>query len=258
MKKLVIFLFFLSNTGYLISQPLANGWYSDRSDMFVQITDRNMFIEYVLSPERNMEGGYTISERFSVPFMQFCGEEYLCLYSNQLLYFERTGSEYFFGGNFAKGGTDNLGSSITVTASSFLIEGSRKYVPENVSIAQSGNPWVEGASGNGIGEWLAFEDEGELSGIIISIGYVSIRRPELYEWNARPKRIRIIGGNDIFSIEVTLMDTPNYQAIRFPLPVRKYKLIIEDVYPGTKWDDLCVNNVLRIPKAAAKMFDYIN
>jgi hypothetical protein len=131
-----------------------------------------------------------------------------------------------------------------INASSFLTEGNIAYVPENMN-GSSGLPWAEGVGGNGIHEKIRIK-KNMLTGLYISIGFVSFNRPELYKENARPRKIKITVG-DTFSFLFDLKDTPNYQTIRLPKPLSKddtLTLEIIDVYPGDKYADTCINAIL--------------
>lgn len=79
----------------------------------------------------------------------------------------------------------------------------------------------------------------------ISIGFVSYERPYLYEENSRPRKLNIsVAGK--FSFTADLVDTPNFQTINLPQTFgRNDELVIEilEVYPGTKYEDTCINNI---------------
>jgi hypothetical protein len=133
-----------------------------------------------------------------------------------------------------------------VRSSSYLVEDGISYLPDNL-----GNnykmPWAEGVEGLGINEKLYFEngfiDKGSMH---ISIGYVSYDKPYLYNQNSRPKTIKLSVENK-FSIIVDLEDTPHYQEIIFPSSIYHDDILvleILDVYPGTKYEDTCINTIL--------------
>jgi hypothetical protein len=134
-----------------------------------------------------------------------------------------------------------------ISASSYLQENNFSYLPNNLSIDyKTDNPWVEGVDGLGINEKIYFEKRYVSNGSMhISIGYVSYNKPYLYNQNSRPKRIKLSVENK-FSIIADLKDTPHYQEIKFPSDITMDDILILeilDVYPGTKYEDTCINTI---------------
>ena len=77
----------------------------------------------------------------------------------------------------------------------------------------------------------------------ISCGFVSFSKPYLYKENARPKKIRLTSNSGESKI-IELADTPHFQ----PLPkdmfyLNEVTIEILEVYPGTKYQDLCINAI---------------
>jgi hypothetical protein len=109
-------------------------------------------------------------------------------------------------------------------------------------------PWAEGAEGPGIGQWiqLDFPGELELNRLIIHNGYGY--SDEIYRANNRVKRATLLFSNGE-SVTIDLADTPEPQEIvlaRAPGPnIETFfvRLIIEEVYPGTRYDDTCLGEV---------------
>lgn len=61
----------------------------------------------------------------------------------------------------------------------------------------------------------------------------------------RPKKLELFV-KDKFCFEVELEDTPNYQTIDLPqrlLSEDTLVIKILDVYPGTKYEDTCINSI---------------
>ena len=84
-------------------------------------------------------------------------------------------------------------------------------------------------------------------GFYISSGFISFSKPHLYRENARPKKIRLSSNHGETRI-IDLADTPHFQ----PLPIDEMlddnntaKITIEilEVYPGTKYKDVCINAI---------------
>ncbi len=136
-------------------------------------------------------------------------------------------------------------SQLSYTATSHLTENGVEYSPENLKDIRTGRPWVEGVPGDGVGEriYLTYDrypNEG-FSHLLLSNGFVSYRNPSLYGKNGRLKRIRVIDRESDFVQEFGIEDTPNYQILELNRPLKNIIIEIREVYPGSRWDDTCVN-----------------
>jgi hypothetical protein len=66
-----------------------------------------------------------------------------------------------------------------------------------------------------------------------------------------------------FSITVDLKDTPHYQEIKLPSDISDIRgkvLILEilDVYPGTKYEDTCINTIVCELYGGSGLYEYNN
>ncbi|MCL1813750.1 MAG: hypothetical protein FWG29_09550 [Treponema sp.] len=133
-----------------------------------------------------------------------------------------------------------------ITASSTLVEGNTRYSADKMGI-KIGECWVEGEKGTGIGVKLTVKFV-QGKNLTVSNGFVSFAKPNLYKENARIKTFRIT--NEAGKSEVvTLKDTPHFQVINsslitYSVEGSTYTLEILDVYPGTKYEDTCINSML--------------
>ena len=129
-------------------------------------------------------------------------------------------------------------------ASSELKEGDKVYAVSNLWTLESGKPWVEGVKGNGIGEYIENTINGKT--IYIFSGYVDVEKPYLYEQNSRPKRISVETPTQ--TLYYDLKDTPNPQKIEISekdyINDYKVRITILEVYPGTKYEDTCINSII--------------
>ena len=124
-----------------------------------------------------------------------------------------------------------------------------KYKAENVLDGKSSTAWVEGSSGPGFEEYIGIilPEEQAINEISIINGY-NKRTKSGDRWlqNNRVKKFRIeIPGIDK-GILMPLEDTRDWQtySLREPVRTRYVKLIIEDVYYGTKWkNDTCISEI---------------
>jgi hypothetical protein len=77
-------------------------------------------------------------------------------------------------------------------------------------------------------------------------GYVDFYRPDLFYKNNRVKRVLIQSTDEweYFEQEYTLEDAPEFQMIEFPRPVQSVRMIIQEVYPGTHYDDTVISALM--------------
>jgi len=131
------------------------------------------------------------------------------------------------------------------TASSTLApQETNHYYASNVLNSDKDKPWVEGADGSGIGEWIEISSDSvqKISGISLLSGY--FKSSDSYKKNNRPQHIRI-GFSDGTSIEKTLSDEQKKQVITFDkeIPTTFVRITILGVFKGTHYDDTCISNI---------------
>lgn len=108
--------------------------------------------------------------------------------------------------------------------------------------------WVEGVAGSGVGEWIQFSFPGtvEVHYINLDVGYD--RDDDIFYANNRIKRVTFIFSSGE-QIEMDLSDARGMQMIvlaRAPGPsieTTSVKIVIEDVYPGSRHDDTCLAEI---------------
>ena len=136
-------------------------------------------------------------------------------------------------------------SNYQVKASSTLAsDGDIHYHPENVRLPWS-EMWSEGAMGAGVGEWLEITPEVPKPLFAISIKPGCFKNEDLFKANARPKKAKVeLNGEKSFTVSIPDMMVE----IEFPVPgynkpVKKIRITFEEVWPGTKFEDLCVTSI---------------
>ena len=130
--------------------------------------------------------------------------------------------------------------------SSHLVEkGGKEYPVTNLCKMSSETPWVEGVPGYGIGESFVIENTWATvyKTLLIMNGYISYERPFLYKQNGRIKKIRVTGMVSGKEKVLDVLDTPHPQSvdISFITEPEDVRITIEEVYPGTKYDDTCIH-----------------
>jgi hypothetical protein len=136
-------------------------------------------------------------------------------------------------------------SNYKVKASSTLKEdGEITYVPENIRDWWGGAAWSEGAPGPGVGEWLEITPVAAKPMIALHIkpGY---QKKGLFKANARPRKIRIeLNGEHAFDVDIPDREEElEIPVIGYTKAVRKIRMTFTEVYPGEKYEDLCVTSV---------------
>jgi hypothetical protein len=101
---------------------------------------------------------------------------------------------------------------------------------------KSGIPW---------GEIITLTAEHDFNKLIISNGFISFSKPELFLKNSRVKSIAIYRTDpESKPLDVTLADTPQLQEIDLGTEVRQLKIKITGVYKGSRYKDTCINFIL--------------
>lgn len=136
----------------------------------------------------------------------------------------------------------------SVSASSYLpvdAINNRGYTAANAIDGNAQLAWVEGASGSGIGEWIAFKGNGEqgFSGFNIWNGYQE--SDDIYRKNARPSSVSVyVDGEKIGWYQ--LQDSGlGSQRVDFgdTFEGTEIKLVIDSVYPGWKYEDCGISEI---------------
>lgn len=133
-----------------------------------------------------------------------------------------------------------------IKASSFLPpEGEHSYEPEKVKNFWGQEAWSEGAKGSGVGEWLELTPAVPKPLVAIELAPGMTKTEELFKANARPKKVLVeLNGEKRFSVEISdLNEVHRIPILDYAKPVKKIRLTFEEVWPGTKFEDLCVSGI---------------
>lgn len=134
-----------------------------------------------------------------------------------------------------------------IKASSTLpAEGEISYAAENLkSLWSPDTAWSEGAKGSGFGEWIELSPEvpKPLAAIEMVPGY--FKYEELFQANARPKKVRVeLNGEHSFTTTVQDARVTCHIPIQgYAKPVKTIRMTFQEVWPGKKYEDLCVSAI---------------
>lgn len=134
-------------------------------------------------------------------------------------------------------------------------QGKNTYVINNTQDGNFKTCWAEGASGSGIGQWIQFtlkdypgRDNSEgvaFRGISFANGYGKSKKH--YRDNGAVKQFRL-DFNGKPKLYIDLADSMNNQYAAIPhimvKPGDKIRLVITKVYPGRKYSDTCLTEVV--------------
>jgi hypothetical protein len=119
------------------------------------------------------------------------------------------------------------------------------YEPEKVKNFWGNGAWSEGAKGPGVGEWLELAPAVPKPLNAIEIEPGMSKSPELFTANARPKTVLVeLNGEKRFTVAIPdLMEVHRIPILDYAKPLKKIRLTFEEVWPGTKFEDLCVSGI---------------
>jgi hypothetical protein len=241
--KLFMFFFCIHNI-YSQNEPKR---YAGLIDSVVFYDNNTIELSVPSHPSYNGIHSYEMFKKNCFEYINFLDETFLILRTDDFLILRGKTFEYIGlgmkGADDARSGRqmEMIGPAKSYWASSTLIEGGRKYIADNLSSVGLNSPWVEGAGGGGIGEYLDIEWWGEVSMLLVVNGFISYDKPELFEKNNRVKTVKIYSDTADKVCTCVLEDSPAPQIIKLGFSARKMRVEIVDVYPGSAWDDTCLD-----------------
>lgn len=143
----------------------------------------------------------------------------------------------------------------STSASSFLSNGRRQYAPERAFDGDPATTWTERAHGPGDGEWLQaeFASPQRVRRVRVTTGWdhTSARGEDLFSVNSHLRRVRLVlGPSNTVEREVA---ADQRELVFEGLDVETVTVRIEavSVWPGSRWADLCISEVVIEGDAAA-------
>ncbi|MDR0638502.1 MAG: hypothetical protein LBG27_06330 [Spirochaetaceae bacterium] len=105
-------------------------------------------------------------------------------------------------------------------------------------------PWVEGEAGAGIGANITISFKTPVRTIALLNGYVDIAKRYLYRQNNRVAVLKVVDLDNNKEYEMKFEDMVYYNSLQFDGETCNIKLIIMSAYPGTKYDDTCITQMI--------------
>jgi hypothetical protein len=218
--------------------------YASEIDGSVSISKKTIVFDVLDFANNGIQYKYNIDYISGIPFISYADTRGLFLISNEYLLLFSKDSKLLFEGVRSSGKMMQfIKPATSYVASSFLVEGSRKYSATNVSYLRLDLPWVEGVSGSGIGQFIDMKWDEDIFSLIIVNGIISDNKPQLYENNNRLKMIRIFLDGELKGKDYAILDTPCPQMLQLDKYAKSVRLEILDVYKGSKWDDTCISMI---------------
>ncbi len=135
----------------------------------------------------------------------------------------------------------------SVMASSVFRQGRQEFPPELAFDGDRRTAWNEGVPGNGVGEWIEarYASEVVVRSVTVVTGWDAISRHghDLFVENAHIRRATLIlDGREVATTDASVdvrVITFSPQASR----ATTVRVRVDDVWPGTRYEDLCVSEV---------------
>lgn len=141
---------------------------------------------------------------------------------------------------------------IIISSSHLPNQGNNTYTAENVDDYNLQKAWVEGAKGQGIGEWIEFRFEKDsftgsdikINGLYLFNGY----RKSKSAWanNSRIKKLKVSVNNTDF-LSLNIHDSYKFQSIEFDelklAELHSIQFTILETFKGEKYDDVALSEL---------------
>lgn len=172
-------------------------------------------------------------------------------YERNTDYYMESGSSQLFNELYDPGDNwYNCANVGTPVASSYLSsQGSQSYKPSHLHDFNHETAWVEGVSGYGVGQWVEYRfpaQQTKVTKIKILNGYV--KSYKAWNENARVKRLKVYYNGKA----VCILDLQNSRSMQIfnvgtlgnEYNAWKLRFEILDVYPGTKYKDTVISEII--------------
>lgn len=118
------------------------------------------------------------------------------------------------------------------------------YGPQNLFSGGQSVAWVEGRSGQGIGEWITveFDTLSAVNSILLRTGYQ--KNADIFDKNSRVRQLRAeFSGGQTMTLRPSDQITSEAFTVNPPIQAHWIKFTIEAVYPGSKYSDTAITKL---------------
>jgi len=211
---------------------------------FVSLLINNYERVFAIISELNFQKKITFETTIQVLQGGILGYEYYFSRQNLIAFYRKNNNLYKNDGLFSKVFNKN---SLGFAESSSYLNNNNTYCAMNTYDDDTRTAWVEGAQGNGIGEWIKiylqnkWNENNIFNELHLLTGYN--KNEKVFKENNRIKKA-LIEFSSGQNITVNFIDTINYQIVPIHKQTIKWaKITILEVYKGTKYNDTCISEV---------------
>ena len=103
--------------------------------------------------------------------------------------------------------------------------------------------WQEGVDGSGLGEYVIFQFDREYTVTAMSFKLGNWKDDRYYYGNNRPSRLQVETQANVWTIPFADERQEFFVKFTSPVPVSQLKVVIQDVWRGTQWDDTPITDI---------------
>lgn len=103
--------------------------------------------------------------------------------------------------------------------------------------------WQEGVNGYGINESVSFSFDRQWNVKYIAFKLGNWKNDKYYYGNAKPKTMTLTFGDYSGQVTFTGARAIEWVEVNYPVTADSMRITINDVYPGTSWEDTCITEI---------------
>ena len=133
---------------------------------------------------------------------------------------------------------------VNASASSTIVQEKTDNYPMLLFDGRDDSTWQEGVEGYGIGEWVSWNMDRKYNIKYIGFKMGNWASDNYYYGNARPKTIVLTAGDFTGQITFTNERAVQWVELSNEVTADSMRIQINDVFPGTTWQDTCITEIL--------------
>ena len=134
---------------------------------------------------------------------------------------------------------------VAASATSTISQENTNNTPMMLFDGRDDTTWQEGVNGYGIGESVSFSFDGMHKVKYIGFKLGNWKNEKYYLGNAMPKTMTLVFGD--YTGQITFRGTKKeieWVEVNNLVNADSMKITIDDIYPGTSWEDTCITEIL--------------